>query len=295
MSKQEPKSLGEVAYDTLTDQHSNQEQRVIGYYKSQSVRHLLRDMNIENDAIIKLRGTRRVNETVHDMPSLGYSSIESYLEPAEIRREIVELDFDKVTDGEFSSDDVLGWLDSVGRDIYDIPIKKLVFKFESDQLYEHLWEFIQETLEAYYGSRLKDKGEFQQPFYAVMEASAPGHQRVREEVADFHPDRYFLRGDKTTVDGKRGLGQQLRTMDLAAIWSHQAYTHSNNIVATERGDKLTMRDIEDRVVNHVSQAMPEYGAINSKLLVNYFRAAFHQGVDRKTFGWEEREGWVQTG
>ena len=295
MSGQQPPSLGEVAYDTLTDLHANQDERVIGYYKSQSLRHLLRHLNIDDDAIIQIQGTRRVNETTHTIPFFGYSSIQSYLDPKEIRREIVPLDFDKVTDGRFSSDDILGWLgEDANEEIYDLPIDKLVFRFENDQLHEHIWEFIQETLDTYYGGRLQDRGEFQQPFYAVMEARNPGHSRVRRTVRDFHPERYFLRGDNTTSSGERGLGQQLRTMDLVAIWSHRAFTHSDNVVATENGENVTIRDIEDRVVNHVSQDTPEYGAINSKLLVNRFNSAFYQGVDRKSFDWEEREGWVQT-
>jgi hypothetical protein len=301
MPTDETPLLGEVAYDTLTDLHADQDERVTGFYKSQSLRHLLRHLTIDDEAIIKLQGGRRVNETSHDIPFFGYSGIQSYLDPVEIRREIVELDFDKVTEGEFSSDGILGWLDEdENEEIYDLPIDRLVFRYEDDQLYEHLWEFIQETLDAYYGARLQDQGEFQQPFYVVMEANDPGHPRIRRMVEDFHPERYFLRGDNTDLDGNRGLGQQFRTMDLTAIWSHRAYTHSDNVIATEtneHGDQVevTIRDIENRVVNHISQDTPEYGAINSRLLANHFRRAFHQGIDRKSFDWEEQEGWVQTG
>lgn len=296
MSTPQSPDIGEVAYETLTNLHSDQSRRVVGYFKSQSLRHLLRDLAVDDEDLIRVEGSRRVNETAHEIPFFGYADIRPYVEPIETRRETVHVEFDKATDGEFSRDQILGWLDEdQNEEIHDIPVETIVFKFESDLLHEHLWEFIQETLESHYDSRLADPGEFQQPFYAVMEASGAGHRRVRREVRDYHEERYFLPGDSTDADGDRGLGQKLRTMDLTGIWSHRAFTNSGNTIATQDGDPVTIRDVEDWVVNHVSEDAPEYGAINSMLLVNYFRDAFHKGIDTKRFDWREQDGWVQVG
>lgn len=292
MSSAGYKAVGEIAYDVLTNQFSGQTDRIVGYYSSQSLRHLMRDLDVDDRDIIQIEGGRRVNETTNDIPWLEARGVSQYVDAKEVRRETVNLNFDRKTDGTFNWDAIETWLDKpANAEIYDIPITRLVFRFENDALHENLWEFIQEVYEEWKDVKLVDKNEFRQPFYAVMESRAPGSQKAHDAVETFHPKRYFLGGGQTDQDGERGLGQKFRTMDLAAIWSHQSFIDSKNLIHPSAG--VTMRDMEEWVINHVKTDAEVYGAINSKLLVNKFRSALHQGVGRKRFEWEEQEGWVQ--
>jgi hypothetical protein len=235
----------------------------------------MRDLNVPAEDIIQVEGGRRVNDTTNHIPWLHSRGVSQYVDAKETRREVVNISYDRKLHGTFNWDAIETWLDQPqSEDIYDIPITRLVFRFENDSLHENLWELIQAVYEEWREVRITDKNEFRQPFYAVMESRAPGSEYARKAVESFHDKRYFLGGDQTDQDGNRGLGQKFRTMDLTAIWSHRAFIDSKNLI--DPSSRVTLKDLEEWVINHVKTDAEVYGAINSKLLVNKFRSALHR-------------------
>lgn len=258
----------------------SQDRRVCGYFHSQSLRKILQHINAED--IIEVVGRRRVTSTSNELPNLGRGGYLDYTTLTDKRKLAVDLAYDRTECGRvFDAEGILELLDEEGS-LYDIPVQKLVFRFENDQLHDQLTELLCDV--ANYDSL----GVFEQPFHAVMHGRAPGTRGAERQVRDYHNPRYFEK------DGD-GLGWQVRTLDLTAIWSLNAWT-CREVIGTDNDEKVTLHDLEDHAINHVADETPVFGAINTKLLVNKWRQKFSRGVtDTKSWEWDETGGWVRVG
>lgn len=290
--------FSEAAYETLTDLHSDQERRQVGYFRSQGLRQIMEALAIEPEDIMYLVGRRRVDETSHEIPWFGYANIQQFVDATEKRQAYIQIEFDKHVHGAFSWSNLKGWLDETeNEDIYDIPINEIVFQFRDDDLEEHLWEYIQEVCSRHDALTKIDgsyRNEFKQPFFAQLKSNTPGSNQVKSAVKSYNPDRYFMRGESYTPEGKRCLGWNPHTLDLKAIHSHRAYSESGNVLFKDsKGNEYTIRDVESWMVNHSERDHQAYGAINSLLLINKFKRAFVDGVAQKKFVWSDEGVWEQ--
>lgn len=289
---QEFDGLAETAHETIVDLHGeSQRDRVVGYLNTQALCQIMEYLDPED--IIEVKGRRRVNETATDITKLEFSGAEEWVTLSEKRREILSLTYERDARGPLPWDEIQEGITN-SELLGDIPIDRLAFKFEDSQLQEHLWEHIQETLSNHpAGAALQDPGAFKQPFIAVMESSPPGTDAAKRDVEDDHPGRYWLAGDKTDENGRRGLGWRPRTLDLTAIWSRRSYRRANDTVARSSAGKVTLREVEEAVFNRVREDEPVYGAVNSKLAVNKWRSALTRGcTGMKAYQWLQTEGWV---
>jgi len=283
--------LPETAHETMVDLHGeSQKDRVVGYAVTQSLKRVME--HVDPDDIIEVKGRRKVNERTADITDLNFGAGREWITHQEKRRDVVRLNYERGAEGVFPWDDIVAGIDSIGG-VTDMPIRRLAVQFEDDLLHEHLWEHVQSTLKTHFGSKLHDANAFSQPFIAVLQSRSPPTRHVRQLVEDAHPERYWLNGDMTDTEGRRGLGWSPRTLDLTALWSRRAFRNAGDDVATTADGAVTMRDIEEAVINRVSDDDPVYGAVNSKLAVNKWRSAFsNQLTDMKRYQWQETEGWV---
>jgi hypothetical protein len=283
-----PADLSALAYETLLNLHGqSQRERVQGCFISQALRELLEFVDAEQ--IIGVQGRRRINTAAEKEPLT--EALGGILEHHRKQRETAAIAYDRASHGPFPGEAVQDWLDD-NDNLYDIPVTEFVFRFTDAQLREHLWELIQATVQAWSGSRLTARGAFEGPFYAVLEAAPPGLDYLREQIVAHHPDRYY----RPTSEG--GLGWSTpRPMHLTALWSHQSFADTEAVVAKlGDGTELTMHDIEAHIINQTASEERQYGAINSKLSVNKWRAVFGRGVtNTKRYEWRSEEGWLLVG
>lgn len=268
--------------DILVNEFSDeQEARVRGYFVSQSLRKIMEFL--DPDDIHSLTAKRRVNKSTDTIPLDGefaeYTTVEAsntvHTQTA-YRRDAHHTTFDW--------QGLEAWLDKQ-PDVHDLCISELVIRIENEALREHLYTVLN------HATGFKDKGEFLPPFFAVMRSQKPGEPAARRAVKEYHEPYYFKPAEQTDGD-RRGMNWRVRTLDLMALWSLRAWTDSGNMPLYN----LTMHDIEDLAINHVGSQTPEYGAINSKLVINKWRSKFSDGTsDFKRWEWIEQEGWVQVG
>lgn len=283
--------LSETAHETIVDLHGeSQQDRVIGYLSTQSLRTVMEQLDSAD--VIEAKGRRRVRASKSDVSAHTFTDAEPFVTHYEQTREEVQLNFERDRRGQFPWESIKQGLDESG-DLYDIPLCRLAFKFTDDRLYEHLWEHIQETLANHGLTRLSDSSVFSQPFVAVMESSPVETRAVRDSVKRTHDERYWLDGDQTDDDGRRGLGWTPRTLDLTAIWTRRSYSDARQKIGRTADGAVTLRDVEEAIFNRVADDEPVYGAVNSKLAVNKWRSALdRQLTDMKRYEWRQTRGWV---
>lgn len=261
---------------------AGQDRRQTGAFFSQSYRELMKWLDA--DQIIKLKGSRRATENNAPIPLGGPFS--DYVGAKTSQTTVVSVDYNRENPGvgQFDEAGFTRWLDSY-PDVYDIPISTIVFKFESQPLRDQLLGVLQDSI----GFPDAHQNEFVSPFFAVMQAKSPGVEGIRDKVKEFHDPRYFAKPEPS--QSPRGLGWPIQTMDLVALWSYRAYTGSKNVVMSD----LTMKEIEDLAINHVSAHSPTYGAINAPLVINKWKQSFSRGSTReKHYDFrDDIEEWVQ--
>lgn len=267
-------------HDTLVDEYGDsQKERVRGYFMSQSFRELMAFLDPED--IQELHASSQVTE---ESAAVGVPKpIRDYAEGSSYTRRKLKLVYNRKKHPTLDPNAVIDWLND-NPEIYDLPVSRLVLQVRNDALYDHMLELLEQAI------GFPDPGEFEQPFFAVMESSKAEMPKVRRNVREYHEDFYF-RNPSNQGESRSGLNWNVMSMDLKALWSYRAWSNSKN----QPFSGYTMHDIEDLAVNHVGSSTPEYGAINSKLVVNKWRQEFSRGTtDLKKWEWEDdQQGWVR--
>jgi hypothetical protein len=272
---------GEVStrvYDALCDSYGeSQQRRYRGCFVSQSLREVMAFLDAEQ--IIEVVASRNPTETGRTVAlpeSFGHFTDETARYSTAVSQK-----YDRHPHQAYPWADIREWLDD-REEIHDLAVSRLVFRMDHDALRDHLYKLLNTAV------GFTDDPGFKIPFYVVMESRKADEPKLRRAVKDYHSDRYFTTGE--TADGERGLGWNKRTLDLAALWSHRAFTKSGGPVL----GRLSMYELEDMAFNHVGTSRPEYGVIHSKLAINRWASEFSSGTtDTKAWDWEDRAGWVR--
>lgn len=277
--------IPELVHETLVDKYGeSQETRSRGYFYSQSLKKLLNYVEPEN--VHALHAKRQVKNKSESFPSLSAGNVGDYTRSEEQIKVSYEVDYERAKHGTFDWDTILS--DIKQKDLEDLPVERFVFAAENDDLHEHLLELLEDTI------GFAQPGQFEQPFFFEMESRSAGLAAVKDKVKREHPTWYF-RGDPDNPD-KTPLGWKHRTMDLVGVWSKNAWMESDNVVATQsRGSarkQLTMKDIEELVFNYVGTDEPQFGAVNSKLVINKWATTFGNSVTGiKSWEWLSSGRW----
>lgn len=282
-------SIPERVYQHLISAYgTGQQKRVQGYFASQSLRKLLEYVDAED--IEYIYGERRVRSESEDLPTLGTNPFLEYTTLSDRRVLSIEVKYDRRDVKQpFDAEGILGVLEDEPL-LYDIPVRHVVFRMSSGILYDQLSDLLKEAV------KFSDMGEFEQPFFAEMKSCSPGSETARQRARDIHDDRYFKARGEDYKDGIC-LDWPIRTLDLKALWSLNAWNKSGRVVGKKgNGDNVNMRELEDLAFNYYESDERKFGAVNSKLVVGKWMETFTQGVaDIKKFDWREKEGWVQRG
>lgn len=271
--------IPQLVHETLVDDHDEpQEQRIKGYVRTQSIRELFK--YLDADDVLHLEAQRLVKDKTESFGRLSLPSVREYTDMEEQLKRKFVIDYDRVEHGTFNWPEVRDFIEE--ESLRDVAVTRLVYRFESNDLHERLLTLLQETID-YPGSTF-----FNQPFVAELWARKPGHSHARQEVRDYNDETVFTH-----------LGWNVRTMDLEAIWSTDAWKDEGKDVYTEKAEEVTrtldQRDIEELVFNHVSSEGSRYGAVNSYLVYNTWKHTLSPGVvGHKEFEWTDDQHWEQT-
>lgn len=261
----------ELVHDALVDMEGDgQEQRVKGYVRTQSINEVFK--YIDPDDVIRLEAKRLVKDKTESFGRLSLPSIKKYTSMEEQLRRSFVIDYDRVKHGKFNWPEIRKIIDEEG--LGDVAVTNLVYRFESQELYERLGKLLNRVLDF-----SEDGGTFfNQPFHAELRSRAPGHSHARQEVRTYNEESIFV-----------DLGWKVRTLDLDAIWSFDAWRNEGMV-----NKSTSMRRVEELVFNHVSDEIPQYGAVNSPLVVNQWKKTFGPGVtNHKEWEWTEEGDWEQ--
>lgn len=267
-----------LVHEYLVDEYGeSQQQRARGYFKSQSFKELIEFL--DDEQIIAMKASRHVKNKSESYPSLSQGQVGDYTKTEEELKVAFNLDYERKKHGQFDSSAVMDTVKE--KDLEDLPVDRLVFRVEESDLYDRIKDLLINTI------GLPDKNEFTEPLYFEMESRQADTKHLKRQVKDYHDSHYFVQS---------GLGWHYRTMDLMAIWSHNAYTKSKNVLFTDpnAGRKLNMRDVENLAFNQYDSDSPKYGAVNSKLVINQWRSIFGRGrTDMRLWEWDSTEEWVR--
>lgn len=281
-------SISQAVHDYLVKNHGeSHNKRHRGVFFSQSFKKIFE--YVDPDDVIQIVGRRQIKNKSESFPSLLAGGVGSYTRCEEQIKVAYTLDYNRQDHGPFDSD---GVMDDIGRkDLTDLPIERLVIRFNNDRLYNELRALFEDL----FGFVTSD---FQQPFYCVMKSRAVKTKRRRERLKEVHPEWYFHKddsGEHETLNWKH------RTLDLVELWSHYAWVDAQEPVITHKdpdtGEKvhLAQRELEDLAFNHVGTDEPVFGVVNSTLAIGCWQSMFNSHmVDRKGWRWEEdQQGWVK--
>lgn len=269
----EPEDIPELVHDALVDEHGEgQERRVKGYIRTQSIRELFK--YLDPDDVVHLETRRRVTDKTESFGVSLPGSVSQYIKKEELLKRRYRINYDRLEHGDLDWSEVESIID--GDDLSDMAVDRLVYRFEDQQLYDRLLSLLDAVMD------YAQTGEthFNQPFHAELKARSPGASHAKDEVRNYHGEAMF--GDH---------GWNVRTLDLDAIWSLDAWKREGKHVM---GKGVHQRRVEELAFNSVSGDAPEYGAVNSNLVVNTWKKAFSPGVTGvKEWEWTEDLEWKQ--
>jgi len=257
--------------DVLVSEYGeDQGRKVKGYVRTQSIRELFK--YLDPDDIVRLKARRLVKDKTESFGRLQLPSIEGYTSLEEqLKRQFV-IDYDRLEHGKFNWPEIRSIIE--GEGFGDVAVERLVYKFESQQLYERLLNLLDDV----YNYRETGASYFSQPFHADLSTSYPGHEHAREEVMQYNDQSLF-----------KEMGWKIRTLDLDAIWSLDAWRNTKGKVLYD----FTQRQIEDMAFNN-GGGEQTYGAINSTIVYNAWRNSISpSAVSYKEWEWNEGEDWEQ--
>lgn len=251
-----------MVHDALVDMGGDgQGRRVRGYAKTQSITEIFK--YLDSDDIIRMEARRRVKDKTESFGRLSLPSVTEYTDMEEQLKREFRIDYDRLEHGKFNWSEVKNIIDTEG--LKDVAVTHLVYKFESQALFEKLTELLKHI-------GLYDSTFFNQPFHAELSSKPPGHSNARQQVRDYNDEILFKR-----------MGWKVRTLDLEAIWSLDAWKNAEN-----------QRKIEEHAFNHIPDGIPQYGAVESPLVYGAWKNSLNPGVvDHKEWELTEEETWEQ--
>jgi hypothetical protein len=279
----------------VTDQHYQEQsqegiRRFYGYAFSQGLRKTMAYLDPEN--VQKLKASREFRTGTEDIPAVANSSASSVFDAQTTEGMLLDLDYDRAEDGDFPWSEIQSVL-GLPSTVYDIPIRHLVVRFESDDFHQK-WET---AFEDAIDIKNFPTGWIEGPFYAELISRPPGGGDARERVRSAHDDFYYLRRS-ASQGGHDGLGWNPSSLDLEGVWSHRGYTSYPDAVRTTRiGDRSydwTPRRLEQFVMNYFDEDNSYVGLMRNPDFVNDWRQIHSTDMtSTKVFEWEEGEEWVQ--
>lgn len=274
MSKSyQPEEVPDLVRDALVKKFGeSQRKRVKGYAKTQSLKELFK--YLDPDDVIQLKARRTVRDDNASFSHLSLPSVGQYIDMEEQLSRQVVIDFDRLKHGAFKWASVESLIDK--EDFEDMAVERVVYRFENHDLYDLLLGLLDESVDYSSGGSTF----FNQPFHAELSTTAPGTDEAGDAVRSYNDPSLFT-----------DLGFNVRTLDLDAIWSLDAWKGSGGGVM---GKGTSQRQMEELAFNNVESDAPMYGAINSTVAVNEWRKSLNPGVTgAKEFEWTEDGEWEQ--
>ncbi|NHN48398.1 hypothetical protein G9464_12450 [Halostella sp. JP-L12] len=248
--------------------------------------------------IQELKAERNFRTNREDIPAVASSSVSDVVTAQETEGMIFDVDYDRAEHGgSHSSFPWTGVNDLLNRPstVYDVPIRRMVVRFESEEFKSDWEEAIVEAI---------DHDPFptewiEGPFYAILNSKDPGEADARDHIRDAHEEFYYI-PKSHVADGHDGLGWTVRSLDLEAIYSYQGFIDKRNPILTTRdGDReydWTPRRLEDYIMNYFNEEESYVGLMHNADFINRWRNLHSTDMtSTKTFIWEADEEWVQEG
>lgn len=266
-----PEDIPQRIHDVLVNEYGEEQGRKVrGYVKTQSMRELFK--YLDSDDIIRLKARRLVKDKTESFGRLQLPSIKDYTSLEEQLKRSFVIDYDRVEHGRFNWPEIRSVIEDEG--FGDMAIERLVYKFDSQQLHDLLLNLLDDAVEY----RETGSTYFNQPFHADLSTAYPGHEQAREQVTNYNDQSLF-----------KELGWKVRTLDLNAIWSLDAWRNKGENVLYD----FTQRQIEDMAFNN-GLGEGTYGAINATVVYNAWRNSIGPGVvSHKEWEYTQGEDWEQ--
>jgi len=279
-----------VTDDYLRNQTDASSRRYKPYAFTQGLKRAM--TYISEEQVQELIATREFDIESETIEGVSESDASHIMDGERIYRRDISLAFDKVDDGVLPWGDVN---DLLGRKetLYDIPVRELVIRFESED-FEEAWK---DTLSSAIAVDDPHLGWVESPFFAVLSSTNPGKQAPRDNVRDEHEDFYYT-PDSDHTPKNDGFPWLIATLDLEAIWSYRAWRHDREAVLTSRGGagetEWNARKVERYLMNYFNPESRYAGSIYLGNLVGEWRRTFSlNATSTKVFAWEGDEEWVQ--
>ncbi|WP_229111088.1 hypothetical protein [Halapricum desulfuricans] len=287
------KALKPLVTDKFIDKRQKKEntKRYVPYSFTQGLRKAMAHLNADN--IQQLDANRSFNTERESIDSILSSDVSDIMEGDVVKRKQFELEFDRAEDGDFPWLDIQSVLGQSST-VYDLPVRRLVVRFEDDE-FENEWrDAIREALDM----NNPPLSWIESPFYAVLESSDPGEGDARDRVREVHEDFYFKPMFEAEADYE-GMDWPIRTLDLQSVWSYQAFINRAQAIHTVRKDDRqydwTPRKLEKYIMNYFQPSEDYTGVIRSSDFAGLWRRVYSRDItSTKVFEWEEDEEWVQT-
>lgn len=264
-------------HDHLIGKGSAQKDRkFVGYFMSQSLWKICETANTET--IVEIDGSGSQSERVECGTNHSYSSHE------QIEKDEYEVSYrSDPSVGSFDVDGIKQECDELG--LRDVCVTNVTVRIDDDELYDELYKILDKT-------DVYDMSMFEQPIYAEMtDTKVPEDmESTRDWIRDKHPSQYFGEGSD--------MKWNYRTLELDSIWSRNAWIEDGTVVARDyKGDGLTVRDLEERILNYHAVSDPVISPVNSRMVTRAWRKALDLSKNSdpitgtKVLDWNQREGW----
>ena len=286
------RALDDILADDFSDSQSDIDKPLyIPYSFTQGLRKAMGHLSPEN--IQQLQADRSYNIDRDKISCVERSSISDIFSGEVVQRKQFELDYNKADDGDFPWIEISSLLGQPSI-IYDLPVRKIVVRFYSDEFAEK-WK---DTIESAIDIDGFPSSWIEQPFFAVLESQEPGDSDARVNIRGIH-DEFYYKPMFESEEEYEGMDWSIRSLDVRNVWSYQGFINRPEpILTTRRGDRQfnwTPRKIEKYVMNFFDPSENYSGAFRNNPFASLWRRAYSTDVTSlKRFEWEEGEEWVLT-
>lgn len=273
----------------LKERTDTNSKRYVAYSFTQGLRYTMD--HIAPDQVQALDANRSFNTGRQPINSVNQSPISNLLEAVNVTRRQLDLEFDRAKNGQFPWNEIESVL-GTGDVIYDLPVRRLVVRFESEEFMEQ-WV---DTIESAIDSSIPTEW-IEPPFFAVLESSEPGDSDAKKNLKNLHDSFYYKPKFRVQADFD-GMDWQMRTLDLESVWSYQGFIDRPQPILTSRksGKKYdwTPRKIEKYLMNYFDPESEYSGVIRTSDFAGLWRRKYsREFTSTKEFVWEEDQEWVQ--
>lgn len=270
-------NVRDKVHDHLIGSGSAQEDRkFVGYFMSQSLWKICN--MVDTEKIVEIDGGSSQSEKIDCATNHSYSSHE------QIEKDEYEVSYRSGPGvGSFDVDGIKQECDELG--LRDVCVTNVTVRIDDDELYNELYDILDAT-------GVYDMDMFEQPIYAEMnDTKVPEDMKsMRRWMRDKHPSWYFGKGSS--------MNWNYRTLELDSIWSRNAWVEDGTVVARGYdGDGLTVRDLEEKILNYHAVSDPVISPVNSRMVTRAWRNALDLSnntdpiTGTKVLDWSQREGW----